>query len=349
MFDWKASILKPDDTMDKAIQILDHVSLRIVMVSDEKDRLLGTITDGDIRRALILHHGMDTCLIDIMYKNPSVAFIEDGREAILAMMKSKDILQVPILDVDRRIVGLETLQNLIEVDKQDNLVFLMAGGFGTRLQPLTDDTPKPLLKVGNKPILETILNQFIEAGFHNFFISTHYKADMVSEYFGDGSQWGVNIQYVHEDSPLGTAGSLGLLPLGLLDLPIMVMNGDLLTNVDFENLLNFHNEKGGVATMCAREYDFQVPYGVIKSVEQKITSIVEKPTHKFFVNAGIYVIEPSLLESVDGNSYLDMPHLLEMQIKQGLQVNMFPLHEYWLDIGQIGQFEQAQLDSKSLF
>ena len=334
--------------MDKAIQVLDHVSLRIVMVSDEKNRLLGTITDGDIRRALILHHGMDTCLIDIMFKNPSVAFIEDGREAILAMMKSKDILQVPILDVDRRIVGLETIQNLIEVDKQDNLVFLMAGGFGTRLKPLTDDTPKPLLKVGNKPILETILNQFIEAGFHNFFISTHYKADMVEEYFRDGSQWGVNIQYVHEDSPLGTAGSLGLLPLGLPDLPIMVMNGDLLTNVDFENLLNFHNERGGVATMCVREYDFQVPYGVVKSVEQKITSIVEKPTHKFFVNAGIYVIEPSLLESVDGKSYFDMPSLLEMQIKQGLQVNMFPLHEYWLDIGQIGQFEQAQLDFKSL-
>ena len=267
--------------MDKAIQVLDHVSLRIVMVSDENDRLLGTITDGDIRRALILHHGMDTCLIDIMFKNPSVAFIEDGREAILAMMKSKDILQVPILDLDRRIVGLETIQNLIEVDKQDNLVFLMAGGFGTRLKPLTDDTPKPLLNVGNKPILETILNQFIEAGFHNFFISTHYKADMVAEYFGDGSQWGVNIQYVHEDSPLGTAGSLGLLPLGLPDLPIMVMNGDLLTNIDFENLLNFHNEKGGVATMCVREYDFQVPYGVVKSVEQKITSIVEKPTHKF--------------------------------------------------------------------
>lgn len=334
--------------MDKAIQVLDHVSLRIVMVSDENDRLLGTITDGDIRRALILHHGMDTCLIDIMFKNPSVAFIEDGREAILAMMKSKDILQVPILDLDRRIVGLETIQNLIEVDKQDNLVFLMAGGFGTRLKPLTDDTPKPLLNVGNKPILETILNQFIEAGFHNFFISTHYKADMVAEYFGDGSQWGVNIQYVHEDSPLGTAGSLGLLPLGLPDLPIMVMNGDLLTNIDFENLLNFHNEKGGVATMCVREYDFQVPYGVVKSVEQKITSIVEKPTHKFFVNAGIYVIEPSLLGSVDGKSYFDMPSLLEMQIKQGLQVNMFPLHEYWLDIGQIGQFEQAQLDFKSL-
>ena len=134
----------------------------------------------------------------------------------------------------------------------------------------------------------------------------------------------------------------------LYTLPIMVMNGDLLTNVDFENLLNFHNERGGVATMCVREYDFQVPYGVVKSVEQKITSIVEKPTHKFFVNAGIYVIEPSLLESVDGKSYFDMPSLLEMQIKQGLQVNMFPLHEYWLDIGQIGQFEQAQLDFKSL-
>ena len=275
MIDWKAAILSPDDNLSQAINVLNSESSRVVLVSDEKGRLLGTVTDGDIRRALIDHYGMDALLSDIMFKDPTTALASDNRRDILAVMKDKDILQVPIIDENRKIVGLETLHHILENNRYDNPVFLMAGGFGMRLQPLTNDIPKPLLKIGNKPILETILHQFIDSGFHNFYISTHYKADMVRKHFGDGKQWNVSIQYVHEDNPLGTAGALGLLPLDLPELPIIMMNGDLLTNVDFVSLLNFHNEQDAMATMCVREYDIQVPYGVVKMSQQKVVSITE--------------------------------------------------------------------------
>ena len=167
---------------------------------------------------------------------------------------------------------------------------------------------------------------------------------MVRDYFGDGSKWNVNIKYVFEESPLGTAGSLGLLPTNLPDLPILMMNGDLLTKVDFIELLNFHLDHGADATMCVREYDFQVPYGVVKSKNHLITSIEEKPKHSFFVNAGIYVLNPSMLKDIDGKSYIDMPNLIQNKIDNSGQVAMFPVHEYWLDIGHIGQFKKAQED-----
>lgn len=341
---WKSVLLKPTDTMEDAIRCLGSESLRIVMVADEHGRLLGTITDGDIRRALMQHLGMTTHLSKVMFTNPSVASSDDDRDVILAMMKKRDLLQVPIIDKHRCITGLETIQHLLHGNKLDNYVVLMAGGLGKRLRPLTNDIPKPLLKVGDKPILETILNQFVASGFQNFYISTQYKADMVRDYFGDGKQWGVNIEYVHEKEPLGTAGALGLLPNLSSNLPVIVMNGDLLTKVDFERLLQFHNEQGGCATMCVREYDFQVPYGVVESKEHVVVSIVEKPVHKFFVNAGIYVLETELINLLEENTYMDMPQLLENQIQEGLQVNLFPLHEYWLDIGRTEEYEKAQND-----
>ena len=318
--------------------------MRISLVVDDSDRLLGTITDGDIRRALLAHHGMETLVVDVMKKHPITALESDDSETILAMMKSKDLLQIPVIDSEGCVIRLETLQQLIDGIKYDNPVFLMAGGFGTRLHPLTKDTPKPMLKVGDRPILETIFNQFVESGFHNFYISIHYKAEMVREHFGDGSNWGVNINYVHEDTPLGTAGALGLLPKEMPDLPIIMMNGDLLTKVNFEHLLSFHHEQKGMATMCVREYDFQVPYGVIETSNQQITSIIEKPVHNFFVNAGIYVLEPELIQKVDGIACLDMPNLLEEQILKGEKISSFPIHEYWLDIGRMEEYERAKKD-----
>ena len=213
--------LKPTDTVEMGIQVLDKMAEKIVLIVDRGDRLLGTVTDGDIRRALIQHHEMNTHLSIIMHKSPVFAYVEDGREVILEMMKDKSILQVPILDSDNKVVGLETLQHLFEVKKRDTPVFLMAGGFGTRLHPLTHDTPKPMLKVGRKPILEIILDQFIEAGFYNFIISTHYKAEMISGYFGDGSNWGVSIRYVcdslifHFNYPIGYLEVIGVLVLDM--------------------------------------------------------------------------------------------------------------------------------------
>jgi dTDP-glucose pyrophosphorylase/predicted transcriptional regulator len=350
MYDWRKVILKLNDTIQTAIMALNEGSFfRIVMVVDESERLIGTVTDGDIRRGLIKHYSMDTEINKIMSVNPTVAFESDDKQKIFSKMKELDLLSIPIIDSDRKIVGIETLKNLLEKSKYDNPVFLMAGGFGKRLKPLTDHLPKPLLKVGNKPILENILDQFIASGFHDFYISTHYKAEMVKKHFGDGSNWNVSIKYIHEEEPLGTAGGLGLLPSDLPKLPILMMNGDLLTKIDFDKLLNFHLETGDDATMCVREYDFQVPYGVIKADGRHIVSIQEKPIQNFFVNAGVYVLNQSILDIVDGVNYLDMPELLEKIIKGSGRVNMFPVHEYWLDIGQIEQFDQAQQDSIKLF
>ena len=349
MHNWKKTILNQSATMQEAIQVLNDEALRIVLVVGGDEKLVGTITDGDIRRGLLRHLTMNAKLSEFMFTQPTVASVIDNRDQILLKMQELDLLQIPIVDESGKVVGLETLQHLLTKKHYDNPVFLMAGGSGKRLRPLTEHTPKPMLYVGSKPILETILEQFIDAGFHNFYISTHYKAEILQAHFGDGSDWGVSINYIHEDEPLGTAGSLGLLPKEIINLPILVMNGDLLTKVDFQELLSFHAENGGDATMCVREYDFQVPYGVIQAEEHRITGIVEKPVHKFFINAGIYVLNPEALNAIDGKSYLDMPHLLSKKIKGNRQVNMFPLHEYWLDVGQVEEFEKAQLDSKEFF
>ena len=344
MHNWESTILSLTDTIENAIHILNKSGMQIALVLDNRGKLRGTITDGDVRRGLLRHIGMNALVTEVMNVNPITANISDSQKYILALMKRKDLLQIPILDSNKRVVALETLAQFIDGVVYENPVFLMAGGFGTRLYPLTNEKPKPLLKVGTKPILETILIQFIKAGFKNFFISTHYKSEMIREHFGDGSEWGVSIEYVHEKEPLGTAGALGLLPPGRADLPLLMMNGDLLTKVNFEHLLAFHQEQKGLATMCVREYDFQVPYGVIEICDQKIKSIIEKPTHNFFVNAGIYVLEPELINKVDGISYLDMPTLIEQQLKEGAQINSFPVHEYWLDIGKMEAYERANRD-----
>ena len=348
MHNWKNTILKMTDTMEVAVKILNQESLRIVMVVDDEERLIGSITDGDIRRGLIRQLPMNTALAEIMHKKPIVTLVGDDKSNILRKMKELDLLQIPIVDSDGRVTGLETFQNLLEKKKFNNPVFLMAGGFGKRLAPLTNNTPKPLLKVGDKPILENVINQFIDAGFYNFYISTHYRAEMVQEYFGDGSNLNVSIRYIYENEPLGTAGSLGLLPDNLPKLPILMMNGDLLTKVDFKELLRFHLQEGEDVTMCVREYDFQIPYGVVETDGKHVTSIEEKPVHRFFVNAGIYVLNPSMLDMVDGKSYLDMPKLLEQKMRESGKISMFPVHEYWLDIGQIKQFDQAQRDVSQL-
>ena len=328
MFNWQKVSLSQNDTVQSAVEILNSESTRIVLIVDNNDRLLGTVTDGDIRRGLIKRLPMITSIDNIMFKEPTVASKEDSKETILSMMKRLDLLQIPILDNDRKVIGIETFQNLSKKNRYNNPIFLMAGGAGERLKPLTNDIPKPLLKVGKKPILENILDQFIAAGFNNFYISVFYKADMVEKYFGDGKDWGVTINYIHEEKALGTAGALGLLPSDLPNKPILMMNGDILTKIDFEQLLNFHLIEGGDATMCVREYDFKVPYGVIKESNGHVTSIQEKPVHKFFINAGIYVLNPSVLNSVNGIDYLDMPQLLEKKIEELGQVNMFPVHEY---------------------
>ncbi len=349
--DWKACLLAPSASILAAIELLNQTGLGIVLIADDAGYLLGTVTDGDIRRGLIKKLGVDAEVSLCMNQKPTTMLISESKQDILEQMQAQQFYQMPLIDGDNRVAGLETLQHLLKRRYYDNPVFLMAGGFGTRLRPLTDETPKPLLQIGDKPILQTILEQFIEAGFYNFYISTHFQSEKIRAHFGDGSQWHVNINYVHEEDPLGTAGALSLLPKDLPKLPIIMMNGDILTKVDLAKLLEFHQEHQSVATMCVREYDFQIPYGVISAGKDHhyVTNIEEKPIQKMFVNAGIYVLEPELRQGVAPNQVLDMPTLLQQQIDTENTVSMFPIHEYWLDIGQMPEFEQANQDYFRMF
>lgn len=339
---WEKTLVGPATSLEQAIDVLDKGALRIAIVVDEHRRLLGTLTDGDIRRALLRHLPLDIAVSEVMCASPQVARREWTREHILSIMETTQLLQLPVIDEQNRVVGLETLHDLLDKRQLDNPVFLMAGGFGTRLYPLTQDCPKPLLKVGGKPILELILESFIEAGFHRFYMSTHYLPEMIRAHFGDGKRWGVSIKYIHEEEPLGTGGALGLLPHDEIDLPMLMMNGDLLTRVNYRGLLQFHQEHDNVATMCVREYEHRVPYGVITSDGHRVTGMVEKPVQRFFINAGIYVLAPELVHSVKPGTRIDMPTLLEGAMAKGSDVTMFPMHEYWLDIGRIEDFKRAQ-------
>lgn len=348
MKDWQSALVSPLATLEEAISTMDSSALRIAIVVDDQRHLLGTLTDGDVRRALLRHLPLNVPVSEVMCATPKVARRNWDRDRVLAVMESAELLQLPVVDDGGRVVGLETLHGLLDKRLLNNPVFLMAGGFGTRLHPLTQDCPKPLLRIGDKPILELILEGFIKAGFHRFFISTHYLPEMVREHFGDGSRWGISIRYTYEETPLGTGGALGLLPHDEIDEPLFVMNGDLLTTLNYRELLDFHLEQASIATMCAREFEYQVPYGVIQSEGHLVRSMVEKPVQKFFVNAGVYVLSPELVKSVPPGTRTDMPTLLERSMAAGHSVTMFPVHEYWLDIGRMEDFKRAQTEIESL-
>ena len=342
MKSWRDALVTSDASLAHVISVLDKAALRIVLVIDDENRLLGTVTDGDIRRALLKHITLEARVTAVMNRNPKTGKETWTESRILATLQHHDLLQLPLTDENGRVVGIAQVTELLRNHRYDNPVFLMAGGFGTRLRPLTNDCPKPMLKVGDKPILEQILLNFVEAGFHRFYISTHYMPEVIRDYFGNGEQWGVSIQYVYEDEPLGTGGALGLLPQDEINQPLFLMNGDLLTSLNVLSFLEFHETHDGVATMCVREYEHQVPYGVITSEGTQIKSMVEKPVHRFFVNAGIYLLDPALVKSVEPGTRIDMPTLLERQINDGKAVNLFPIHEYWLDIGRMDDFQKAQ-------
>lgn len=345
---WKNILISQEATMRDALQVIDTEALRVGLVVDEEQKLLGMITDGDIRRSILMGVSLDASVMKVMNPDPKVANETSSKEELVELMEHMDILAIPLVDKINKVVGLQTLIEGILPPVYDNPVFIMAGGFGTRLRPLTDHCPKPMLKVGDKPMLETLILNFKKAGFHQFYVSTHYLPSVIHDYFADGSKHDVSITYVHEETPLGTGGSLGLLPKNLPDLPIILMNGDVLTSINFAKVLAFHNEYSPAATMCVREYEYQVPYGVIEGKGHKISSMVEKPIQRFFINAGIYVVSQAMVKSVCKNEKIDMPSLLEKHIKLGKDVLKFPVHEYWLDIGRVSDFEKAQVDYPSL-
>lgn len=343
MKDWRKALIAVDLTIFDTLKVIDDNTIGIALVVDAQNRLLGTITDGDIRRAILNSVALTEQASTIMNKNPIVAHVNDARKDILFMMRQKDIKQVPVLDEAGRVIHLEVLSELIKKNRKENWVVLMAGGLGTRLQPLTNDCPKPMLKVGGKPVLETIIENFISYGFYKFFIAVNYKAEIIEAYFGNGRKWDVEINYLQEQEKLGTAGALSLLP-NIPDKPLIVMNGDLLTKVNFSHLLDFHQLNNSAATMCVREYKIQVPYGVVSVAGHRLERILEKPEQKFFVSAGVYALEPKILSLISKNQVLDMPNLFNKLIAEQYATSVFPVREYWLDIGRKEDFTKANDD-----
>jgi dTDP-glucose pyrophosphorylase len=345
---WQKTVILPSSSVLSAIQAINTSVIQIALVVNEQEQLIGTVTDGDIRRAILKGVSLDTPITSVMNSQPTVAMPSMPREKILEIMKHKKLRQIPIVDELGKVIGLALFETLLKVTKKDNWVVLMAGGLGSRLAPLTNDCPKPLLKVGGKPILENILEHFLEYGFHHFFVSVNYKSEMIEAYFGNGSKWGVEIQYLREQTRLGTAGGLKLLP-HKPELPIFVMNSDLLTKINFLDMLALHQEQQSMATMAVREYELQVPFGVVQTDHQRITEITEKPLYKFNVNAGIYILEPFCLDLIPDQKFYDMPSLFTSLVQQQQTVVPFLTWEYWLDIGRSDDLERANGEYGEVF
>ena len=342
--------LTTNATIKEALLIIDNGAVKFAIVVDDEDKLLGTITDGDVRRAILNGKSLEESVESVYFRTPTVVHVDSTKEEIINICTTKKIYQIPVVDDENRVVSIKMLDEILKPKEHKNKVVLMVGGLGTRLRPLTDTTPKPMLPVGGKPILQTIVEKFVSYGFVNIIMCVGYKSNIIQEFFKDGSKFGAKIEYVLEDKRMGTAGALTLLSDAQKPQePFFVMNGDLLTNVNFENMLEFHISHHAKATMCVREYDFQVPYGVVNVENGKIASIVEKPIHKFFVSAGIYMLDDTCIDMIPENEFYDMPTLFEKMIKNQDDVVSFPIREYWLDIGRIDEYEKANVEYKEVF
>lgn len=341
MTNWKDVTVSPETPFGDVIAKVDASGLQVALVLARDGSLAGILTDGDIRRAILAGKGLQVPVSEAMNRQPTTVSASTSNDEMLALMRRKIIHHLPLLDQNGRVVGLRTFDQLVGGTERPNWVVLMAGGLGTRLQPLTNDCPKPLLPVGGKPILEIILESFAAQGFKRIFLSVNYKAEMIRNHFDSGERWGVQIDYLQENTRLGTAGALSLLP-EKPTAPIVVMNGDLLIQIKFDNLLQFHQSQGADATMAVCAYDLRVPYGVVRIDGTRIVTIEEKPVHQFFINAGIYVLSPAALGYLSEDTFCDMPTLFDRLIASGKITAAYPLREYWLDIGRLEELERAQ-------
>lgn len=348
MNEWKKVLVPPNTSIQEAINVIDKSSLQIALVVDNNNHLLGTVTDGDIRRGILKGIPLEAPVSRIMNTRPITIGNTKERSKIIKLLNEKKLRHLPVVDENWRILGLERLDELILNSRNDTWVVLMAGGLGSRLKPLTDNCPKPMLAINGKPVLEIILTGLAEQGFYKFFISLNYKAEQIKAYFGDGSKWGAEIDYINEEKRMGTAGSLRLLSK-LPEKPVIVMNADILTKLSFNQLLGFHGEHQAKATVAVYTYDFQVPYGVVKVNKDFLVGFEEKPVYTNFINSGIYVLNPEALSRIPENTYYDMDKLLGGLLNDGEHVSVFPIREYWTDIGTLEDYSQAMLDYCEVF
>lgn len=334
-----------DSSLETVISCFENLGGRIVLVVDDHKCLLGTITDGDVRRALIDGLAMTTKASDIMNASPVVLPHNSSNSTILRRMTEDSILHIPLVNEDGKLVSLASITDFKGPMPKQNPVLIMAGGFGTRLMPLTKDTPKPMIKIGDTPMLEIIVRRLEQEGFQNIFISTHYKAEVIKDYFGDGQRFGVSISYVDESEPLGTGGAVTLMPK--IEAPLIVINGDVITDINFSALMEFHHENNADCTAVFTSHDVNLPFGVIVTDGVQVKSLREKPTYKYKVNAGIYVISDGVVNAFRTPTRIDMPEILQNLLTQGKVVVAFPLHELWADVGSHDELRRVALGSET--
>ena len=343
-------LLTTDATVREAMACIDRNRVGVALVVEPGRKLLGTITDGDIRRAMLADLDLETPVTELLARQrelheprpmPLTAPVGTDPSELAALMRRYEVRQIPLVDDEGRVRDIA----LIEPDEPGLRAVVMAGGFGTRLGELTGETPKPMLPVGDRPLLERIIEQLRDAGIHRVNLTTHYRADAIASHFGDGQEFGVEIAYVTEEQPLGTAGALGLVEA---DGPILVMNGDILTRVDLRAMHRFHDEHAADMTVAVQPYEVTVPYGIVELEEARVSGIAEKPLLRGFVNAGIYLLNPDVCALVPAGEPLEMPQLIERVVGEGRRVVGFPLREYWLDIGRLTDYEQALADVEGM-
>ena len=347
MRQWEKALIGPEATFRDALISIDSTGAGIALVVDGDRRLLGALSDGDVRRALIKGAGMEDRAIGAANKKPVSADDHQDPAAMLATLRAHSLRQLPILDAGRRVVGMVTVEDFLNIPVRTNPVVIMAGGKGERLAELTRDTPKPMLTVGSRPILDTIVGNLAGQGFRNFWLAVNYKAEQIEGHFGDGSAMGLDIRYLREEKPLGTCGALSLMPRP--DEPFVVTNGDVLAKADYSHLLDSHLQSDALATVVVRDYQMQVPFGVVNANGAQVIRIDEKPTQSYTISAGVYVLSPAVLDLIPGDVFYDMPTLIADMIARELPVRLQRAEGYWMDIGRPTEYAQANADFGAVF
>jgi dTDP-glucose pyrophosphorylase len=340
---WEKALLPIDTNLQQVITNLNETSFKIVIIVNSDRVLVGTITDGDIRRGLLQGLGMDSSIKDIIFRDPLVVPPQMAHETARQLMFTNKVQQIPVVDEKRCVVGMHLQDNLMVLNKRRNLMVIMAGGKGARLRPHTKNCPKPLLPVAGKPMLEHIIIGAKAEGFQYFVLAIHYLGDMIEDYCGDGSRWGVRIDYLREDSPLGTAGAIGLLD-PQPELPFVITNGDVLTDIRYGEMLDYHCRNEASASMAVQIHEWQNPFGVVLANGIDITGFEEKPIVRNHINAGVYVLEPNVLNILNTGGHFDMPRLFSVLRENKMRTIVYPVHEPWLDVGREEDLGRAQVE-----
>ncbi|WP_017211315.1 nucleotidyltransferase family protein [Clostridium beijerinckii] len=343
-------VIQENTKIIDAMGLIDKNAKGILIVVDSFNKILGTITDGDIRRAILGEKSIKTPIKELYNKECIYVYENKNINSIKRCFIENKIKFIPVVDNNKEVIDYYEIDDFINYNtmEKDNPVLIMAGGLGTRLKPLTDEIPKPMLKVGSKPILQSIIEQFKEYGFTNILISVNYKANIIENYFRDGRDFGVSIKYIKETKRLGTAGAIKLAE-EYLNKPFFVINGDILTSVSFHNMLQYHQNNKALMTVGSRVYETQVPYGVLGVEETCITSLHEKPVYSYNVSGGIYVLNPEVIKNIPRNEYFDITELINKIINENGRISSFPISDYWIDIGKVEDYYKANDDIHNLF